>query len=348
MKSNLIKRWMFKMNLNLRVANDIGNSQTKIITNGKLNKQPSVVKKINVLPNSSETNVRRNVENLFDELLVHVSSKALRMNGMYMIGKRANFSSDNQNMNIKLGNKSKHDIPVLMTLSMNAASCVQLAFLESKELPEKIEAKIVMSTAIPASEYKPEKAKQLENRFLEGKHLVIVYVGDKQVTVELTYEKVKVLQEGVPALFAMIESNKDILRDYVKEYIFQAQEGLTEDEINSKFERFLEETKISPKEFLKGKRILHVDIGDGTTEYIYTIGLNPVTDACSGERRGVGHATDEARRMLNEELNGRVDLNRQQYMEALKDSTHNLHDDTVRIMKEARYSQAQLINEDIQ
>src|SRR5690606_30372298 len=138
------------MDLNLRVANDIGNSTTKMIINEKLERQPSVVKRVLTKPNVSEANVKKNVENLFDELLVHITSKAIKRDGLFMIGKRANQTADKvENMNITLGEKHKHDIPVLMTLSMNAASAVQLAFHETKELPKSLNVNLVMSTAIP-------------------------------------------------------------------------------------------------------------------------------------------------------------------------------------------------------
>lgn len=330
--------------LNVRVANDIGNNSTKMIIDDVYQKQPSVVKRLLQTPNVSETNINKNVSNLFDELLVHITSRAIKRNGLYMIGNRANLKANQvENMNITLGGKYKHDIPVLMTLSMNAAYCIQRAFQESNGLPSELGAEIVMSTAIPASEYSSERAKKLEERFTQNTHIVVVYVGDKQVQVTLKYKKVKVLQEGVPALYALLESNKDILRKYVKTYEYSSN-----DQENIDFESYFEGYPIKPKDLLKDKRILHVDIGDGTTEYIYTIGVNPVPDACSGEKRGVGHATELARNLLKQELNGLIDLNRQQYMEAMQDKSHNLYEITNRIMEEARYTQAHQILEDVQ
>ena len=135
----------------------------------------------------------------------------------------------------------------------------------------------------------------------------------------------KVTQEGIPALYALLESENEILKNYNEHYKKQA----------------------VPKDFAN-KRILHVDIGDGTTEYIYTVGMNPVTDVCSGEKRGVGHATEEATQLLKEEVGGFLNLNRQQFMDIFRDPSHHLHDLAVRFMQEARYSQAQRILEDIQ
>ena len=308
------------------MANDIGNSETKMIVNDTLIKQPSVVKRLLSKPNVMETNVEKNIANLLDELIVHVTSNAMKRSGLYFIGKRANMTADKvENMNIKLGNKSKHDIPVLMTLSMLAARSVQLAYQENQELPPSISVDVSMTTAIPASEYSADQARYLEGRFTSNDHVVIVYVGETPVTVTLHFQTVKVTQEGIPALYALLESENEILKNYNEHYKKQA----------------------VPKDFAN-KRILHVDIGDGTTEYIYTVGMNPVTDVCSGEKRGVGHATEEATQLLKEEVGGFLNLNRQQFMDIFRDPSHHLHDLAVRFMQEARYSQAQRILEDIQ
>ncbi len=312
--------------MKLVVANDIGNSETKMIVNDTLIKQPSVVKRLLSKPNVMETNVEKNIANLLDELIVHVTSNAIKRSGLYFIGKRANMTADKvENMNIKLGNKSKHDIPVLMTLSMLAARSVQLAYQENQELPPSISVDVSMTTAIPASEYSADQARYLEGRFTSNDHVVIVYVGETPVTVTLHFQTVKVTQEGIPALYALLESENEILKNYNEHYKKQA----------------------VPKDFAN-KRILHVDIGDGTTEYIYTVGMNPVTDVCSGEKRGVGHATEEATQLLKEEVGGFLNLNRQQFMDIFRDPSHNLHYLAVRFMQEARYSQAQRILEDIQ
>ena len=312
--------------MKLVVANDIGNSETKMIVNDTLIKQPSVVKRLLSKPNVMETNVEKNIADLLDELIVHVTSNAIKRSGLYFIGKRANMTADKvENMNIKLGNKSKHDIPVLMTLSMLAARSVQLAYQENQELPPSISVDVSMTTAIPASEYSADQARYLEGRFTSNDHVVIVYVGETPVTVTLHFQTVKVTQEGIPALYALLESENEILKNYNEHYKKQA----------------------VPKDFAN-KRILHVDIGDGTTEYIYTVGMNPVTDVCSGEKRGVGHATEEATQLLKEEVGGFLNLNRQQFMDIFRDPSHHLHDLAVRFMQEARYSQAQRILEDIQ
>ncbi|MYL43981.1 ParM/StbA family protein [Virgibacillus salexigens] len=313
--------------MELKVASDIGNSETKMIFGeNDLFRQPSVIKRLFNKPDITETDIERIVNNLLDELVANVSSNAIKRDGLYLIGKRANITADKvENINIKLGNKHKHDIPIITTLSMISARAIQLSYKENKHIPTNITLNVSMTSAIPASEYNTKKANLLQDRFLNDEHVVIVYVGEKAVTVKLTFERVKVLQEGVPALYALMESDKDILKYYNKQY----------------------KKESTPKDF-KNQKILHADIGDGTTEYIYTVGLNPVNDACSGERRGVGHATEEATKLLKDEVGGNLNINRQQFISILRDSTHKLHELADRFMQEARYLQSQLILEDIQ
>lgn len=45
-----------------------------------------------------------------------------------------------------------------------------------------------------------------------------------------------------------------------------------------------------------------MDIGDGTTEYIYTINQKPVLGNCTGERQGIGHALEKACKLLNKNV----------------------------------------------
>lgn len=309
----------------LTIANDIGNSETKMKVNDVLIKQPSVIKRLFQKPNVTETNDDKNVTNLLDELVVNITSNAIKRDGLYFVGKRANITADQvDNMSIVIGGKYKHDIPVIMTLSMISARAIQLHYQEKKEMPSIINLDLLMTTAIPSSEFSHDKAKQLEKRFLDNDHVVIVYVGEKAVTVKLNFEHVKVTQEGVPALFALLESDKEILKEYNQFY----------------------KKNVQPRDF-KDKKIFHVDIGDGTTEYIYTIGVNPVNDACSGERRGVGHATEEALKLLKDEVGGYLNINRQQFVNILRDHSHNLHGLAIQFMSEARYLQANKILEDI-
>lgn len=315
--------------MKLMVANDIGNSETKMIVNkGQIFRQPSIIKTLLTLPTAVETDVKKNIANLLDELVVAISSKSIKSSGSYAIGNKANgLGGTVENMNIRLGNKHQHDIPVIMTLSLLAAKAVQLDFEENQKLSTNLSVNVKMSTAIPASEYQPDNAKFLEQRFTKAggtDHIVSVYVGSEIVQVIIKFDEVKVTQEGNPAIYAIGSGEQDILRLYNEQY----------------------QKNATPKDF-RNKKVFHSDIGDGTTEYIYTIGANPKNDASTGERRGVGHATEEALKLFTEQLGVTINYNRHRFMNVLRDSNHNFYNEAIKCMNLAKQSQSRLIFEDI-
>ncbi|MCY8737551.1 ParM/StbA family protein [Bacillus haynesii] len=320
--------------MNMKVAADIGNSTTKMIVDDELFSQPSVIRRLMRKPQVTETDLNKNVVNLDENLTVHITSPAIKetSDGLYVIGQKAITTDLDkvQNMNIKLGNKHKHDLPVIMILSMIARKIVKDEFNETGELASNYEAVCELSSAIPASEFSFEKAELLEKRFEKDGHTVVVYLGEKKVTVQITFKKVKVTQEGVPAIFALLSEDASILEEFNEMY---------------KKEDDVKEDVLEPKD-LKKMKIFHVDIGDGTTEFIYTDGVNPILDACSGEKRGVGHATEEATVLLNEQVNGLMKVNRQSFMGVVSDKTHNLHDEAKNALDVAKGSQANFILDD--
>ncbi|RDY83194.1 hypothetical protein C3733_19855 [Bacillus amyloliquefaciens] len=325
--------------MNMKVAADIGNSTTKMIAEDELFSQPSVIRRLMKNPQVTETDLKKNVTNLDENLTVHITSAAIKgtANGLYVIGRKAITTDLDkvQNMNIKLGNKHKHDLPVIMILSMIARKIIKDEFDEKGELAESYSATCELSSAIPASEFSFEKAEILEERFAKHKHTVIVHLGEKLVTVVLNFKKAKVTQEGVPAIFALLSEDETILEEFNNLYKKKDEDDLIQDN-----------EEITKPSDLKKMKIFHVDIGDGTTEYIYTNGVNPILDACSGEKRGVGHATEEATVLLNENLNGLMKINRQSFMSIVADDTHNLHVEAKGALDIAKGSQANFILED--
>ncbi|MGG0878037.1 ParM/StbA family protein [Bacillus inaquosorum] len=317
--------------MNMKVAADIGNSTTKMIIEDELFSQPSVIRRLMKKPQVSETDLKEHVANLDNNLTVHITSPAIKAtaDGLYVVGHKAITTDLDkvQNMNIKLGNKHKHDLPVIMILSMIARKIIKEKFDETGKLEASYSADCELSSAIPASEFNFEKAEILEKRFATKAHTVIVHLGEKKVAVNLTFKKVKVTEEGVPAIFALLSEDETIL-----------------DELNQMYGK--ENGNVIRPSDLKKMKIFHVDIGDGTTEYIYTIGINPVLDASTGEKRGVGHATEEATVLMNEELNGYMKVNRQSFMGIAADETHNLHSEAKNALEIAKGSQANFILED--
>ncbi|WP_242490721.1 hypothetical protein [Priestia endophytica] len=257
--------------MKLILANDIGNDKMKILEPGmkEVVKVPSAYKRINRKPSVHENDVKKNVTNLIDRLLVHISSPSIRRDGLYMIGERAIQTTEGvSNMDIAVHEKHSSDLPLINTLGYVARRAVHKHYDAEGNLPQSIKAEVGMSSAIPTSQHNIETARQLEERFMDTSHVVIVYVGQEQVTVELNFSQVKVTKEGTPALYTIFEAPNDMFKEFSKEYGMKKVDG----------------------SYFMNSKIMHIDIGSRTTEYIYSVGINPQSEQCTGERRGVGHA----------------------------------------------------------
>ncbi|MBG9579819.1 hypothetical protein ABE42_11530, partial [Bacillus thuringiensis] len=82
--------------------------------------------------------------------------------------------------------------------------------------------------------------------------VVIIYVGDRPITVQVECSKVRVTKEALAALYAITEAPDEMFKEFQELY----KDCLDNKEITG--------------DFFKDKKILHTDIGEGTSEYIFT------------------------------------------------------------------------------
>ncbi|EJR90568.1 hypothetical protein IKE_05953 [Bacillus cereus VD196] len=314
--------------LHIDIEGDIGNDSFKGYINSEYVKIKNVYQNIYSMPNVTETDISKNIINLIDNMFINISSKSIRRSGMYFIGNRAMLTGKNpKDMNIKVGQKYNDDLPLINILGLIANKSVQIEWENTGQLPPSINVSIDLISAIPASQWTPINAKHLERRFTSSDHVIIVYVGEEQITVTLTFKSANITQEGIPPLYAILEGEEEMFTDFIHLY----KKTLQIKSINGSF--------------FKGKKILHCDIGDGTTEYIYTVGVNPIIDACDGERRGVGHATEEAVKLLNQERG--TNIKRQQFSQILQNMAHKYYEEATGYFNMTKIEQAELILEDI-
>jgi plasmid segregation protein ParM len=314
--------------MELCVGIDIGNAKTELAFESEkqlqLVRQPSVISYLPRTPESNDLPVEQIMNNLIDNLIVNITSPSIKRNGDYYIGKKAmQHDGIKTNMLINLGGKSTHDLPIITSLSLVAATSVKKHYETEGELPDNLSIDLKMATAIPSSEFSRQNAKTLEDRF-KNKHKIILYIGDNQVLVSINVTECKVTEEGRTSMLAFLNSDDDILEDFNKMY---------------------SENK-KPVDFSKS-RTLHTDIGDGTSELVVIEGASPVQGLSTGKRLGVGHASDLAIRLLREHINISDKFTRQQLQEWLK--RDNEKGQLARnLMEEATYGQAKAILEEIQ
>lgn len=308
---------------------DLGNSNLKIFINDEYLSVPNVFQRVHGGVDSYEMDEQKNVINLLNDLHVHVTSEAIERNGSFFVGKRAMRNSEKmKSMNIKVANKHEEDLPVINTLSVIAANVIQSVYEEANSVPDLLKVELDLMTAIPASQHNPKTAEILSERFSSNTHVVIVYVGKKAVTVQIECSRVRVTKEALAALYAITEGPDEMFEEFQELYAEQ-----------------LNNEKITG-DFFKDKKILHGDIGEGTSEYIFTDGLSPVLDSCSGARRGIGHAIEEACNLLNKDR--KTNFKRQQFTEIMLDKNDKYNEDATEFIYETRYEQAELIKEDLE
>lgn len=293
------------------VANDNGNSEHKIIIDGVLYKQPNVYSIIHSDPGQSDDGLDVLIPNLHNHIDARIESKAIHGNYRYLIGKAAieRNQADVYNMDVQNVKKHLEDLPIINTLGVIATEAVKRTFNEHHQLSngQTIEVEVHMTTALPASIHNASTEKIFKERFLNDLHEVKVYLRDLTVNVQVRFSYVKVMKEGVPALFALIEDGNNNYRS---------------DDLFDRFKKEYDKKNIDGSYFLN-KRILHDDIGDGSTEMVFTVGYQVDPSLSDGKNIGLGQAIEKAAVNLSDELG--IEVSRQKIAEYLKNPNHKFH-----------------------
>ncbi|MDY3372121.1 MAG: ParM/StbA family protein [Terrisporobacter othiniensis] len=291
----------------IKVGNDNGNSEHDIIIEGNLIRQPNVYAKIRKIPMLDELKEEAIIEKIEENLIVSIVSPSAET-GNYMIGECA-LKSGEKVRSIEVGvdnNKVDNNIVMVNTLSQIAGYACKKYFEEAKTFDElkenSLKVNVDMATALPISQYNTKSANEFSERFMKGVHNVIVYIGAYQVRVEISFNFVKTIPEGVTAAWALKHANDEIFKEY-----------------NSK----PNVKQINASDFKKSK-ILHVAIGEGTTELPVTTGIEFDPNFINGINNGIGHAIDKSLGEFKRNL-GLTNYSRQKFSEVLKDQSHKYH-----------------------
>lgn len=313
------------------VGNDNGNSEHDMIIDGQLIQQPNVNCEVDEIPWSDEQSPDSFIADLHDQLVVTVNSPAAKP-GMYYIGQFALESGEIlDSLQVGIDRKWEMDLPVINTLAHIAAAGVRRAYEESKQIPDAIELEIDMVTALPITQHTDESARQFEKRFMEGPHHVTVHLGKHRVSVEIHFDYTKCVPEATPVIFAL---QKD------------ANGAWREGEI---FAEFVETYNLGDKfngSYFKDKRILHVDIGDGSTEYPITEGNKFLRQFVHGTHHGTGYAIEEALEEFNRLIH-LPDSPRQYFSDVVKNRNHKYHARAMKTLKRPLEGQARQIVQNI-
>lgn len=315
------------MNYHFFVGNDNGNSEHDLVIDGRLVRQPNVNCRVDELPWREEQAPESFVANLQDQLVVTVDSPAARP-GMYYVGKFALESGEViDNLQIGIDSKSDMDLPIVNTLAQIAAVAVQKAYEDEKIVPSQVDVEADMATALPVTQHTDETAARFERRFTSGVHHVTVHLGLHRVAVRIAFPFVKAVPEATPVIFTLQKDaagnwrEGDIFADFASEY-----GG------GKKFSG----------SFFKDKRILHVDIGDGSTEYPITEGNRFLRQFVHGSHHGAGYAIEEALPEFNRLIH-LPDSPRQFFSDVIKNPNHKYHARALQTLRRPLESQVKQI-----
>lgn len=315
-----------------KVGNDLGNSEQDMFIDGKLIQQPHTYIRQDQIPWVDEVNDDSFIADINKQLIVTIDSPEAPA-GMYYIGESAiNSKNSNSasNMVVGIDRKSDSNLPIINTIGNIAGVAVQRAYGETKKVPDTIKVAVDMATAIPFEEYKTQTGKAFEKRFTEGVHRVTVHVGRKRVSVELKFEFVKVLPEATPVIFALQKDERERWRN---------------DELFTEFKKTYGLAKMDGKYFTD-KDVLHVDIGEGTTEYPITRGSRVDSNFQEGSNNGVGYAIEEAVPDFKQAIM-QTDVPRTFFSKCLIDSSHKFHAAAMEHIRTPLQNQASMIADNV-
>ncbi|MBD2846867.1 ParM/StbA family protein [Paenibacillus sp. IB182496] len=319
------------MGYHFYVGNDNGNSEHDMIIDGNTIVQPNVNCTVDALPWSEDQAPESFIKNLQDQLVVTIDSPAARP-GMYYVGKFALESGEIlDNLQIGIDLKCDMDLPVVNSLAQIAAVAVQKHYEEEKKIPEAIEVAVDMATALPVTQHTDETSAKFERRFMNGTHHVTVHLGIQRVAVKVTFAFAKVVPEATPVIFTL---QKD------------AEGNWREGDIYQEFVDTYAVGKSFNGSFFKDKRILHVDIGDGSTEYPITEGNKFLRQFVYGTHHGAGYAIEEALDDFNRLLH-LPDSPRQFFSDVVKNPKHKYYARAIKTLKRPLESQVRQIVQNV-
>ena len=305
------------MKINVKTGNDNGNSSQKISFNGEVYELPNVYVRTNQVPKGIvELSPNTIIKDLFNNLFVTIKSDSLEAKcpQSYYVGSyTAKSGRIIQNMSIgQRGNKLDNELPIITTLANTAAYAVTKAYEKEQDVEKlckkPISVNMDMATALPNTQFNKNNATTFRDNFL-GEHVVTVYIGEYEAEVHISIDYVKVMPEGVPTAFYLLSNNTP---DFFKQYNFG------------------------------DKPILHVSIGDGTTDYPITEDVNFIPDFTQSSHNGIGIATEK----IIDEFAERTLLSkcsRQDISDIIRNKNHRSHGIAMDLLEPHLEEEAQAI-----
>lgn len=259
-----------------------------------------------------------------DELLanidVTINSKALSFNRQrYIIGEKV-LNDNLSGIELeKKSDKSKDEIPVLVTLAGLAVEAIKNNYYE-----DSIEVTYDLSVALPVSSITQESAKRNSERFMGTHEVIFHHPSGRDVTVTIRIDFCKCLPEGAAAAW-----------------------GVVYDENGKLTERKIEVGDNIMKVDFHNKTLLHFDIGAGTSEIVVTEGVKYNPKLSEGLNYGVKPTINEIIKIWNRNNPRKSIDSMAEFNEIYFDTEHPRHNELVSVSKTGMLQLAQQISSSI-
>lgn len=305
---------MSQLELEIQTIADVGNSSAKVIfmSHSRITRTiHTIISKIMSLPEYVDDKpLEQLVKGLHEDLIIEISSPSIAQEGIYAIGSKAFTVKDGvkSTFDIDTTSKQAHDISIILPTAIIATNAIQEYYEINKELPAELKLKVDYRTALPLKNFSQKHVDVLKSRLREAEHTVNVRVRDKFIPVVVEYTDAKIVQEGLPTIYALVL-----------------------------IPMLLEKHTVSADDILK-KNVLSLDIGEGTTEGNYLTHGKIDSDLSEGDVRGVGHAAVRAKKKYIEKLNSiglYMELTRQEFINIVRDPSHSRYALAKEILEEA-------------
>ena len=304
-------------NLKFKIANDNGNSEQDMFIDDVEITSPNVLAHVPVLPNLDDVDIVDAVEDIHNNLVVTIDGET------YYIG---NYALSNgmvcRSLNVGFDNdKVDSKIVYINTLAHIAGEAVNKMYNDDSIWTGQsvIPVSVEMATSLPVVDFTADEADRFAHKFMDTPKEVIVHVGKVEYHVNITFSFVKVIPEGVTASHALTRRDA-IFRDYNKNH---QDEPLASGMFNS-------------------LRILHVAIGEGTTEFPLTKGIIYNPNYIDGTKNGVGVAIDRVIEPFKRKF-GLMQLSPQDFSAIIRNPEHRYHEDAMNMLRPALEDEADAI-----
>ena len=326
---------MKNFKLNVKVGNDTGNSELDMIINGEEIRQANVYGRVIGGINLEELDQDKFIKNLENNLIIGVCDLEGIESGDYYIGNYTLKSKARvRNIEVGAGNKKvDSDVCFINTLGLISSYAVKQSYKENKDVKD-ITVNIDMAGALPITQYSRAEGQKFADKFMNTEHRVTVKTPKQNYYVTLKFEFVRVIPEGVTTTFALISDDSErLFKFYNKQVAFNLKKNRNDD----LYKEELHTSYFQEKE----RRILHVAIGEGTTEFPITEGIIYDPNFVEGANNGVGHAIKTALPLFNKEF--RANYSRQMFSDVVKDKEHKYHQDAIEYLSVPLEDEAEVI-----